>query len=488
LTHLVIPVEVQPRPGETPPRIRFTTQRGGDRWFMIEVRRINGPMLEGFAMEGDPPELTRVETGADSRTMTRVEVYSQEAATWIRVTTVVTTVAGIGLGIALVVLLVALASKSSCPFVFVETPGGVRFVGEGYSGAISRPLQRDDLIPLPALAPGTVRVTVSNHAFETQYTDRLELWLVDHAANERAVAGVDARPMLVDVARPPTRVTALDGSALPTPASDPGTWWESEMATLSGRVDPPLRDGLEVRFAAPTDGAQPVLELDASNTHWLDLVLGRMFAAFGDGLERYLTSSDETPVEEQRAWREREAVELSVEAFVAGRWQRVTTIPTPGPAALRHVAIPLPRGGDGEELRVRLSAGAGFWRIGSLGLSSLRQASPTVTRLSPARATQPDGSDARALLARTDGTYQALPRRGDHLAVEFARPEASAAVARTAFLFASGYYRVHAQPQAQRSVSTLLRLRDEPGAMVRFSYALYREALRVVREEPVRAP
>ena len=155
---------------------------------------------------------------------------------------------------------------------------------------------------------------------------------------------------------------------------------------------------------------------------------------------------------------------------------------------LRHIAIPLPRGEHGEEVRVRLSSGAGFWRIGALGVSSLRDRNPTVTVRPATRATQPDGSDGRELLANTDGRYQALPRRGDELAVDFETPPLPASGARTEFLFASGYYRVHAQPQAQRSVPTLLRLRDEPGAMVRFSYALYREALRVVRDAPPPRP
>mgnify|MGYP000979639684 CR=1 FL=1 len=67
-------------------------------------------------------------------------------------------------------------------------------------------------------------------------------------------------------------------------------------------------------------------------------------------------------------------------------------------------------------------------------------------------------------------------------------PELPAGRARTAFLFASGYYRVHAPPQASRSVGTLRRLRDEPGSMVRFGFDLYREYARVIREAPASAP
>ena len=484
LTRLEIPREVQPRAGEEPPRIRYRLA-GSDTWNEMEVRRIEAPFLEGFRTAGHPPAPTPEAVTLDARRVTALEVYSRESAAWVSVGTAAGATLGALAGVALVVFLVALATKTSCPFVFVETPDGVRFVGEAYSGSVVRPLQRDDLLALPSLGPGTLRLALSNHAHETQYTDRLELWLVDHRPDERAVAGADARPLLVGDAHPPTRVNSLDGSPIAPPTSYPGGWWESDMAAATGRADAPLRDGIEVTFPPPSEGTTPVLELDAANTHWLDLVLGRMFASFGDGLPAYLARLDARRSDpSQHAWREREAVNLAVESLVDGHWQRVAVVPTPGPAALRHVAVTLSRGHAGQPVRVRLVAGTGFWRVGELSLSTLHDAAPTVTRVPPTRAVQPDGTDGRALLASTDGAYQALPRRGDRLDLDFSAPPPGAGVARTVFLFANGYYSVHAQPQAERSTATLLRLRDEPGSMARFSLDLYRELARVVRAAP----
>lgn len=488
LTRLEIPAEVQPRPGEVRPRIRFRLD-GSEAWYAMQVRVIEAPYLRGVLTEGEPPVATTRRVSVDVRRIGELQLYSDEAARWQSVGTAVGATLGVIAGVGLVVLVVALASKSSCPFVFVETPEGVRFVGEAYSGSVVRALQRDDLLELPALGPGPVRLALGNHANETQHTDRLELVLVDHGPDERAVAGLDARPLLVGASRPPVRVTGLDGRALPTPTSAPGGAWESAMDVLARRDDAPLRDGIEVTFPAVAEGATPVLELDAANTHWLDLVLGRMFASFGDGLREHLARSDARPDDATpRAWREREAIDLSVETLVAGQWRRAARVTTPGPAALRHVAVTLPRPPAGEALRVRLVAGTGFWRIGALGVSTLRDPAPSATRVAPTRAAQPDGSDARALLAAVDGAYQHLPRRGDRLELTFEAPAASAGRSRTAFLFANGYYTVHAQPQAERSSGTLLRLRDEPGAMARFGLDLYRELTRVVREAPALPP
>jgi hypothetical protein len=488
LTHMTIPRELRPEPGAQPPRIRV--RRNGDAaWVNMQVERIEGPVLLGMETTGDPPTATTHPLRVDIRTVTTLEVYLEEARQWRTVGIGTSVFAGVLTVIGLVVVVVALASKSSCPFVFVETPDGVRLVGEAYSGSTSRAIQRDDLLELPPLAGPTARLSLANHADETQYTDRVELQLVAHDADTRAVAGADARPMLVGAPRAPERVTTLDGRVIALPASDEGSLWQSDMERATRSPEAPLRDGLDVTFAAPSAGATPVLELDVANTYWADVVLGRMFAAFGDGLEAHLTRQDlAASADAQRAWREREGINLSVEVFREGAWRSVGRVPTPGPAAVRRVAMVLPRGPAGEPLRVRLSAGTGFWRIGTLALSELREAQPVVVRVPPSRAIQPDGTDARSQLAATDGNHQALPRRGDRLALEFALPEAPSGRARTAFLFASGYYRVHAQPQASRSVGTLRRLRDEPGSMVRFGFDLYREYARVIREAPASAP
>lgn len=485
LTRYEIPREVQPVPGAVRPRIRFRVQ-GSDTWGMMQVHRIDGPWLFGVVTTDQPPRPTQTPAAVDVRRVTALQLYSDEAATWSRVGAWTGGVLGVAGGIYLILALIAVATKTSCPFVFVETPEGVRFAGEAYSGSIVRPLQRDDLLALPALGAGDVRITLSNHAFETQYTDRFELWLVDHPTDTRAVAGVDARPWLVGPAQPPTRAAHLSGAALDPPANGPDLAWSSDMPSMIARPDAPLRDGIELTFAPLPPDATPVLELDAANTHWLDLVLGRMFASFGDGLRDHLARADaQRDGAAQRAWREREGVDLSVEALDRGAWRRVSLVPTPGPAAPRRIAVELPRPPAGEPVRVRLTAGTGFWRIDAAWLSALRDREPAVTRIAPSRAIQPDGTDARGLLARTDGAYQILAERGERLTLSFETPQADGARARTAFVFANGYYSVHAQPQAERSVATLRRLRDEPGALARFGLDLYREFSRVVREAPV---
>jgi len=181
------------------------------------------------------------------------------------------------------------------------------------------------------------------------------------------------------------------------------------------------------------------LELDAGSSPWLDLVVGHFFALFGDRLEGYLDSSDRPEAREPvLAWREREGVDLRVEVEnAAEKWERVAVVPTVGPASLRHLGVPLPSVG-GESIRVRLSSGVGFWLVDRVALARVASREVPSVRIAPRRAVQSDGTDARAVLAATDGRYQVLPRRGTLVRFEFELQPPSSGLTRQAFLHTSG--------------------------------------------------
>lgn len=140
---------------------------------------------------------------------------------------------------------------------------------------------------------------------------------------------------------------------------------------------------------------------------------------------------------------------------------------------MRHFAVPLPAA-DGPVVRVRLSGGVGFWMVDKVAIAAINSRDVRSLRFGPVRALQADGSDARELLAVTDGTYQVLPQRGTQVRLDFELPPLAPWLVRDAFLHTSGYYRVHTPPQANLSAQTLYRLRDEPGSLSRFSLDLFR--------------
>lgn len=444
--------------------VRFETKKGDI--VLRDISRVQDPWVTGRLADGDG------EIRADLAKVSAVEIRELDGHR-----TVLKSV-GLASVVAAVVLIVA-NTKTSCPFVYVDYGNGWDLVGEAYAGAAFRSTQRDDLLPLPELGEtGTIRVRLRNEAHETQYTDRAELVIVDHARHVRALSTFDGRAVLVGESRVPA--SAHDGRGHDVTSLVSGRderLWVTDPQAVAAVEDERLDDQLTAEFSIPANGT-PVLELVAANTPWLDLVFGRFFAAMGGKLPVYLARGNDANAGPRiQRWREREAVDLIVEMRTGDSWQRVAVVPTVGPAALREIALPLPfdRTREAGPLTVRVRGGLGFWRIDRLALSVLDDSVPAVRRVQASRAHATRTGDRLAAISATDGDYDALSEMSESLEMAFALPPRADGLSRTAFLFTSGYYNVHMPVQARFQPGTLKTIRDEAGALSRFGRDLARE-------------
>jgi hypothetical protein len=460
-------------------RIRITPADGGAP-FVVRVTRLDYPNVTGYAESEEGRTTDKVVTYDLTKT-TKIEVWRLDG--W----NTAFLVGGIVLGALLVAALVVALTKTSCPFVYVDDGTGLRFVGEAYSGATSRATQRGDMLPLPPLGR-TPSLVLSNEAWERQFTDLLEIVVVDHPGTSRALATPDAGIVLVGAPVDPRAAVDLEGAdARGRLLSSDGDDWQTDLAAAARQAVPPTREGLVLSFPGPGGGVPVALEVDGGNTPWLDVVFGRFFALLGDRLTAYQDDTDRPEsAAASLAWREREGVDLLVEVEREGAWRRVTVVPTVGPASRRHFAVPLGALPPGE-VRIRLSGGVGFWRFDRVALAPVVPGPLASSRHAPTSAS-PARAEVRSQLARADGDYQVLEDRGDRIKLSFDLPAPAAGLERDAFLHTSGYYRVNRPPQASLSVGTLLQLRDEPGSLSRFSIDLYRGYERLAAAGPGPTP
>ena len=241
---------------------------------------------------------------------------------------------------------------------------------------------------------------------------------------------------------------------------------------MAARRAPPLRETLDSTFQPDATnpwraGITPVLELSVGNTPWIDAVMGRFFALMGIRLEGYIEDGNDPSARAKiTAWREREGVDLRVEAELDGKLQPVALVPTVGPMSLRRVAIPLPAAAasSGKTLHVRVSGGLGFWRVDEAALSWQTALDGEPRHIAPTAARDPAGRDWREALRAIDGTSHVLADRGDRLDLSFELPPVATGRIRTAFVFTHGYYNVHRPPNGDWSPLVLKEIRDCPGA------------------------
>jgi hypothetical protein len=451
--------------------VRFDTPEG---FVTLDVERLDYPLVRGRPRDNDATGLVRV----DLRSVTKLEVRSRDTAKTIFLAL------GVAAGVFVVAAIIAALTKESCPFVYVDGGKGFELVGEAYPGAAFRSIQRADLLPLPPSSSSHLRVRLRNEAPETQYTDRAALVLVDHDPALRALASVDGRVLLVGAPQTAVAARDLEGrDARALVAERDDRLLQTDLARVAAAAPRPTVEGVEATFPAP-DG-EAVLEIVGGNTHWLDVVFGRFFAAMGDRLATYLAAgNDPTARERIQGWRQREGVDLRVEALDGGVWRQVAVVPTTGPAALRHVAVPLPRSAaSGGVVRVRLQSGPGFWRIDRLAVSNVAGV-PVMRELLPVEARGSSGADQREILTEADGRYDVLEEMDASLDLRFELPPAGAGRARSLFLLTNGYYNVHTPAQSRFAPGTLLAIRNEPGAFGRFSLDLAGEYLRLAEATP----
>jgi hypothetical protein len=460
-----------------PATLRFATSSGA---VQMAVRRVEPPWVYGVPEEG--PGQVRI----DLREARGLEVRKKSLS--------LARTAGLVLAGALLIGIIAAAGSStpktttpeSCPFVYLDRGAGWESVGLAYVGAAFRSIQRDDLLPLPSLPPGEVRVRLRDEAHETEYTDRVELVVVDHAADVRALATFDGQVVLVSEERGPREAHDGAGRAVTTlvGAAD-GSAWETDVVEVS-QASRPFGEQLTAAFAAPQGPGAPVLEIVGGNTLWMDIVFDRFFGAMGSRLGRYLASGNQASRRTSLlGWREREGVDLTVEVLDRGRWRPVATVPTVGAEELRHVAVPLPAdiAGAAPSLTVRLRGGLGFWRVDRLALSQQVDVAATTLHLAPVSAVDREGRNQREIVAVADDRYHVL-EPSDSLDLGFRLPPAADGRTRTAFLLTKGYYNVHAPIQGKWSPGTLRAIRSEPGGLSRFSRDLASEYVRLAQRGP----
>ena len=374
-------------------------------------------------------------------------------------------IAGVS-GLSIVGAMVAFAlilAATSCPTVYVVDGAHERVVGEAYPGAIFRSVQREDLLPLPPLGSSTVTLRLRNDNPEVQYTDYAALIVVKHTTHQSALATHDGRVLLSEGSNPPVRVLDLEGSDVTavTRSAD-SLVWQSDMdaAFRSGRRE--LREGIVATFENPKS-APAALVIAAENTLWMSAVFHRGFAMMGSSFGPMMRIANQADRAGIGTWRAREGVDLRVEVWRDGQWAQTAIVQTPGVVALRTMAVPLGTVAAGE-LRVRLSGGFGFWRIGSVALTEVVDVAPVTTTI-PAASTG-------GWFARADGDYHVMKSTGDSVDLTFALPPPGDGE-RSLFLATSGYYNPLAPKPRVPQLAALNEIRSTPGALARSGLDLY---------------
>lgn len=373
-----------------------------------------------------------------------------------------------------VAVLVAGATKPAtsgmgCPFVYSWDGEQYLRDAELYGGAVSRGLERTDYSELPQLRAdgGVYRIRVADELEERDFTDSLELWVVDHDRGTRVATDGEGKVYLMADSRAPVAARDETGTdLLPWLAADDHRIWEAPPANSP---DDRLRHELELTFAKPPEARTANLLVHGGTSTWGIHMLLTLYELYGREMEARMAVLDRNPAEVQavRDWSSREDLyTLKVWVEEPSGWQ-VRGVLQGGAMGARVVPLDVSHV-PGDRLRIRLQPPAGFWALNAVAADYSTAKAPERIRIAPWAARSQAGVNVLKELRRSDGVYYEAAK-GDSAEVVFHAPAEAPGMQRTLLLASKGYYRPIVSSSTSPDSAALLEIFTMPDGMARFS-------------------
>lgn len=378
------------------------------------------------------------------------------------------------IGVIAGIFIIILATKSSCPFIYVKNGEEYVFTGELYPGIITANQQRDDYLLLPNLTKGNneYSIKITNELKEIQYTDFVQLLEINHPNNVKVLLDKNGDLHTFSNIISPNNVLAdnliIDNN--PTLIKDNNSYLFNSVIINSSSIR-----NIELEFNKPQYTKNAKLFLTVKNSMWLDYVFGKFNQQFGTYYSQFQKDQQTVSIEKSTKWINEQNIPLSIYLKTASGWELVDRINTVGPMASRDIAVPIDLSNIvGEEVVIKLETGFMFWEVDYAGIDFTENLALDIKYINPYEAL--DGNNnVTNLLLTSDQNYFVQPNIGDEVVVNFKINESSLDLNRTFFLKNRGYYNYVRNYEGNADFQKL-KLFKKPGAFTDFSKYEY-EAL-----------
>ncbi len=377
-------------------------------------------------------------------------------------------------GVFLLTLAVAAATKESCPFVYSWDGSQYVFDAEPYGGAISRGLERDDYGRLENLRPdsGLYKLLVTNEVNESQMTNLMELWVIDHAPGSRVIPDATGNLHLISNPIPPASARDQEGRDLRhwLIQTDRTIWEPLAVADSAGG----MRDEIVLTFPRPAGATHARLIANVATGIWGSHMIRAMLQLRGREVRAWYARVDGGAHSRDSlfAWDLREELyHLRIAVEEPDGWRLRGVLPGGGPFIAEDRVVPLDLSRvRGDSVRLRFRPPRGFWALNSFAIDYGEVRPVKVDTLRPVSARDARAGDMLPAITSSDELYYAMPNKGDRGHVAFRAPAAARAdLERTVILHTRGYYRLHLPIGGDPDTATLRRIVEVPNAAAEFA-------------------
>lgn len=341
-------------------------------------------------------------------------------------------VAGVIGGIILLIVIIC-----GCPHVYVSTNGAYEYFNTLFTGANLPNLERDDFKVMPKIDPQSdvFDFLIKNEEMENQYTNLLELLVVSHSLDSKIIPDQDGNLFSVLDATQPSLAVNESGKNLLSDLSTcdkQGYLFNDQSATST--------DYVYANFKVNGDKENAKLILDLKNTQWSAFVNHEFSKNLGKHFDKWQNKNIKKAEEEIFKTRKDAGVYLTVSVEHNKVWKEISTLELIGDVNYSSLVVTIPAELiEGDEVKIKLSAGFMFWDLDCISMDFSPQEEFTVERIHPNSVSSETGENQLEQVLQNDQNYMVQHPGDSPIKVAFSQlPKASEN--RTIILHSRGYY------------------------------------------------
>lgn len=386
---------------------------------------------------------------------------------------------GVLVGSLTVAILIALASKKSCPFIYSFDGEKYVFDAEPLGGAISKAFERTDYNKLKSIKEidGEYNLKITNEVFETEYIDEMSLFVVDHPENTLVTMNNDGSIYALAEGEKVEYATDEDGRDIkPFLVENDLVAWQTKMPFHDqNRTKHKIKFGFKMK-----NGAKKArLVYNVGTTHWGSTMLSEMLELHGKNLGEHYSNLDKKGEYYDFTMdflRREELYELELKMKINGEFKTQAVLQGGGPFKTENRVVELDLSGiEGEMIEFEVNPAVGFWTLDNFKLHFDVPQQAFGEEIKVSKTIDNFGKDISEKISYSDGNYYDMPTTGDWFFATYKAPPKKDGMKRTVFMKTKGWYKIHMPPTDKDSdMATIFKLIGNPGEIIKFSNERYR--------------
>jgi hypothetical protein len=373
-----------------------------------------------------------------------------------------------------VAVLIALATKQCCPFVYSFDGTQYVFDAEPLGGAICPGLERSEVSRLEHLkeVDGEYRLLVRNEVDETQYINSMRLLAVDAPSGIRVYPDLGGRFYgLAGVLNASSAVDEQGNDLMNFLRASDNVAWQTHLPSTSRGELGQVRHVISVTLPKPPGAKKAYLVTNIGTSAWGSNMIRKTVEYRGAAAEGWLASvvPGSQSFAEMNWFIDREEM-YRLKAWMrdGDSWKQAGVVQGQGPLISEDRVYRIDVSGiAGDSLVMRFDPPKGFWTFDYVGVSYDEPVVIAPLALDASRAENQRGASICDTLRKNDGSYYVMPAAGDWGTLRFSVPPLASALQRTIFVETGGFYSLHLPREPKDQMARLMTIVMTPGQVVR---------------------